>query len=115
MTTTDLASTKPEFEVDDAIVFLLGARSKIPSLEGQIDGITRLEKLVFLMQMESEVGDLLTEDPEFHAHHFGPFSSSVYQAVETVRRQGNPDFRRPDLRETSDSSGSLLCGFLSVV
>ncbi len=32
-----------------------------------------------------------------------------------VRRQGNPDFRQPDLRETSDSSGSLLRGFLSVV
>jgi hypothetical protein len=35
--------------------------------------------------------------------------------VFTVRRQGNPDFRRPDLRETSDSSGLLSGGFLSVV
>ena len=32
-----------------------------------------------------------------------------------VRRQGIPDFRRPDLRETFDSSGSLLRDFLSVV
>ena len=32
-----------------------------------------------------------------------------------VRRQGIPDFRRPDLRESFDSSGLLSGGFLSVV
>jgi hypothetical protein len=33
----------------------------------------------------------------------------------TARRQGIPDFSRPDLRESFGSSGSSSCGFLSVV
>ena len=37
------------------------------------------------------------------------------QALVTVRRQRIPDFRRPDLRESFDSSGLLSGGFLSVV
>jgi hypothetical protein len=36
-------------------------------------------------------------------------------ALSTVRRQGIPDFRWPDLKESFDSSGSLSGGFLSVV
>ena len=33
----------------------------------------------------------------------------------TVRRQGIPDFSRPDIRESFDSSGFQSRGFLSVV
>ena len=35
--------------------------------------------------------------------------------LQSVRRQRIPDFRRPDLRESFDSSGLLSGGFLSVV
>lgn len=76
------------FEVDDAIIFLLGVESRVPSLVGRLEGITRLEKLIFLLQNESQIGDLLDEDPEFDAHHFGPFSSKIYQAVETLELAG---------------------------
>jgi uncharacterized protein len=72
------------FEVDDAIVLLLGAPSRSPALRGRIEGITRLEKLVFLLERETELGRLLTERPDFEAHNFGPFSAKVYQAVETL-------------------------------
>jgi len=73
-----------QFEVDDAIVLLLGAPAQSPSLRGRIEGITRLEKLVFLLERETELGKLLTEPPEFEPHNFGPFSAKVYQAVETL-------------------------------
>lgn len=76
------------FEVDDAIVLLLGADSRIPSLAGRLEGITRLEKLIFLLQKESQLGKFLTEDPEFRAYDFGPFSSKIYQAVETLETAG---------------------------
>lgn len=74
-----------EFEVDDAIVLILGAPTQQPALKDRLEGITRLEKLVFLLQRETELGQLLTEDPEFHAHHFGPFSSKIYEAVEVLK------------------------------
>lgn len=76
------------FEVDDAIVLLLGAPSTRVPHPGRIEGITRLEKLVFLLDRESDLGQLLTESPEFEAHNFGPFSAKVYQAVETLEAAG---------------------------
>lgn len=82
-----MASDSVPFEVDDAIVLLLGAPTK--SLRsGRIEGITRLEKLIFLLHRESDLGALLTESPEFEAHNFGPFSAKVYQAVETLEAAG---------------------------
>jgi hypothetical protein len=77
-----------QLETDDAVVLILGAPSRTPALKDRIDGITRLEKLLFLLQRETEIGPLLTEDPEFFAHNFGPFSSKVYQAVDTLAAAG---------------------------
>jgi uncharacterized protein YwgA len=82
---------KPQFEVDDAIVFFLGCPSIKSSLTDQLEGITRLEKLIFLMERETELGEMLTESPEFKAHHFGPFSVKIYQAVETLVAAGIVD------------------------
>ena len=84
MQNANSAANEFPIEVDDAIVLLLGAKSKFPSLSGRIKGITRMEKLIFLLEKETQIGELLTEDPEFHAHNFGPFSSKIYQAVETL-------------------------------
>jgi hypothetical protein len=54
-------SEQVTFEVDDAIVLLLGAPSKFHNLEGRLEGITRLEKLIFLMEKETPLGEKLTE------------------------------------------------------
>lgn len=79
---------EPVFEVDDAIVLLLGAPSKLPQLADRMQGVTRLEKLIFLLERETSLRDLLTEKPEFIAYNFGPFSAKVYQAVDTLTAAG---------------------------
>jgi hypothetical protein len=71
-------------EVDDLIVLLLGAPSKRADLEDQIHGITRLEKLIFLLEKEEDVNNWLQESPEFESHNFGPFSSKIYQGVDSL-------------------------------
>jgi hypothetical protein len=76
------------FEVDDAIVLLLGAPAKSPSLQDRLPGITRLEKLVFLLERETPLGQRMTETPEFIPHNFGPFSQKVYQAIEMLSSAG---------------------------
>lgn len=73
-----------EVEVDDLVILLLGAPSRLPSLKDRVEGVTRLEKLVFLLERETGIGALLTEKPDFRSHNFGPFSSKVYQAVDTL-------------------------------
>ena len=50
---------KPIFEVDDAIVLLLGAPSKLPQLAGRMQGVTRLEKLIFLLDQETSLRELM--------------------------------------------------------
>lgn len=70
-------------EIDDAIVLLLGAQ--VPGLpEDEIRGITRLEKLIFLLERETSSSEWLTQTADFEAYNFGPFSEKVYQAVDML-------------------------------
>lgn len=78
-----MSQTRP-FEVDDAVVLILGAPSKSPSLQDRVEGVTRLEKLLFLFERETDLKSLLDDDLDFRAHNFGPFSSKIYQAVEVL-------------------------------
>ena len=83
-----MADARPEFEVDDAIVLLLGSDPGHAERRGEIRGITRLEKLVFLLEQETEAAAAMTEAAEYRAHHYGPFSQKVYQAIEVLRAAG---------------------------
>ena len=68
-------------EIDDLIVLLLGAPTSNPALSDRINGITRLEKLIFLVERESSFKELLAESADFEPYNFGPFSQTVYKAV----------------------------------
>lgn len=70
-------------EIDDAIVLLLGTPVQGIS-QGEIQGITRLEKLVFLLEREANTENWLEQTAEFVAYNFGPFSQKVYQAVDML-------------------------------
>ena len=74
-------------ETDDVVVLLLGAPDK-SDCSGYLEGITRVEKLIFLLGRETPLRDWLTEQPDFCSHKFGPFSSKVYQAVDTLGTAG---------------------------
>lgn len=83
-----MQETQLPVEVDDAIILLLGAPIGSPACPGRIDGITRLEKLIFLIEHETDIRTLLTEEADFEAYNFGPFSGKVYQAVDTLVAAG---------------------------
>jgi len=77
-------TSEAALEVDHAIVLLLGAPVRNSRLVGRLEGITRLEKLVFLLERETSAAEWLAEDAEFKAYNFGPFSAKVYQAVDML-------------------------------
>jgi len=79
---------EPAIEIDDAVVLLLGVPSQVPRLSGRLEGVTRLEKMIFLLERETHLGAYLTEDANFIAYNFGPFSPKVYQEVETLAAAG---------------------------
>ena len=81
----------PDLEIDDTIVLLLGAPTKNPALQDRVSGVTRLEKLVFLIERETSLKDLLTEDADFIPYNFGPFSKTVYRAVDLLSGYGLVD------------------------
>lgn len=83
-----MVNTKPEFDVDDAVVLMLGADPGPRERKGEVRGITRLEKLVFLLEKETDASSFMTEDPVFEAYNFGPFSRKVYQAIDTLSAAG---------------------------
>lgn len=70
-------------ETDDAIVLLLGAPGGSDP-QGQLAGVTRLEKLIFLLERETAARDWDLATAEFKSYKFGPFSAAVYQAADTL-------------------------------
>jgi hypothetical protein len=79
--------TERAIETDDVIVLLLGAPGG-PDSPGELDGVTRLEKLVFLLEQETPLRSWVTEGADFRSHKFGPFSAKIYQAAETLSAYG---------------------------
>jgi hypothetical protein len=79
---SDMGATRA-IETDDVIVLLLGAPGG-PQAPGDLDGVTRLEKLVFLLEHETPVRSWVTEVADFRSHKFGPFSAKIYRAVDIL-------------------------------
>ncbi|YCH06354.1 hypothetical protein ACTAQJ_14655 [Arthrobacter sp. alpha11c] len=71
-------------EIDDAIVLLLGSPSSSGMPAGEIKGITRLEKMIFLLERETSSDKWLEQKADFEPYNFGPFSQKIYQAVDTL-------------------------------
>lgn len=93
-------SAAPGIETDDLIVLLMGAPSRHSQLRDKVSGVTRLEKLIFLMHERDALQPHLKETPHFVADKFGPFSLDVYKAVETLEAAG---LLREQSREASTS------------
>jgi hypothetical protein len=75
-------------ETDDAIVLLLGAPGATSRSKGRIEGITRLEKLLFLLENETPARTWLRETADFRSDNYGPFSAKAYQEIETLVAAG---------------------------
>jgi hypothetical protein len=74
-------------ETDDVVVLLLGAPGG-PAEQGALEGVTRLEKLIFLLERETPARSWLTEVADFRSDRFGPFSAEIYKAVDSLWAYG---------------------------
>jgi uncharacterized protein len=72
----------------DLVLLLLGAPTGTKSVQNRLDGITRLEKLLFLADQESSVSSKVQNPFEFKAYDFGPYSKAVYEAVDLLEQAG---------------------------
>lgn len=78
-----MAAPERVLETDDTIVLMLGAPGgKGP--RGYLEGVTRLEKLIFLLERETPARGWMVEDADFGPWRFGPFSSKIYASADTL-------------------------------
>jgi len=76
-----------DFMAPDLILLLLRAGETSTS-SGHINGITRLEKLLFLATKEQGIDKLVVDPFVFRPYHYGPYSKEVYEAVELLEEAG---------------------------
>jgi hypothetical protein len=69
-----------ELDSEDLILLLLEANERLLHKDA-ISGITRLEKLLFLLKNETDF-EGIANFFIFEPHNFGPFSKQVYEAVD---------------------------------
>jgi hypothetical protein len=69
-----------QLDREDVILMVIEANERLHG-RAFLSGITRLEKLVYLLEQETDFEGVGRFFP-FFAHNFGPFSKEVYEAVD---------------------------------
>ncbi len=69
-----------QLDREDIILLLMEANERLLK-KNTLNGITRLEKIIFLLENETSFEGIGRFYP-FEPHNFGPFSKEVYEAVE---------------------------------
>jgi hypothetical protein len=68
----------------DLVLLLLRAPAGDRATRDRLNGITRLEKLLFLADQESELPGRVDEAFKFTAYNYGPYSKQIYEAVDLL-------------------------------
>jgi len=84
----DLKTVPEPLYGDDLILLLLGAPTAVGTAQDRVNGITRLEKLLFLADQEQQVQRDVADPLVFEPYHYGPYSKKVYEAVELLEEAG---------------------------
>jgi uncharacterized protein YwgA len=84
-----MSSSEDQFRVEtamDVLLVLLYAGSK--KIRETIAGITKLEKLVYLLKKETSLSKLVDENFTYEPYHFGPYSAEVLDNIEALEELG---------------------------
>ena len=91
----------------DLILLLLAAPTRWEEATNRINGITRLEKLLFIASNECDL-DNVEDAFEFTPYHYGPYSRAVYEAVEILEEAGLIRESRPFVASGLDRAEELF-------
>jgi uncharacterized protein len=80
--------TEARLDSTDLVLLLLRAPASSAHLQNQVRGITRLEKLLFLLDQEKSIAAVVRDPFKFKAYDYGPYSREVYEAVEVLEAAG---------------------------
>lgn len=86
----------------DLMVLLLYAKGYTGKLNEEIKGITRLEKLMYLLLREGDFEETLSQEVAFEAYDFGPYSAEVYDLLESLRMMEIVEIREERISNMKD-------------
>ncbi len=69
----------------DLMVLVFYAKGSTRKQNEEIRGITRMEKLMYLLLKEGGFEDVLSKEVTFEAYDFGPYSPEVYDLLESLK------------------------------
>lgn len=75
--------SEPDLIGPDLVLLMLAGPQPT---SGRIDGVTRLEKLMYLAERETDVGPLVDEAFSFRPYHYGPYSKQIAEDVEFLEQ-----------------------------
>lgn len=93
-----------QLDQTDTILLLLAAETVDPRQRFRCDGVTRLEKLLFLLEHETNFNDEVAEPFIFEAYHYGPYSRQVYSSIDFLRAMRLIEERQVDVGSGLDRS-----------
>ena len=104
----DMPSDALELRAPDLILMLLAAETRHEEASGRVNGIVRLQKLLFLAGMECDLSTV--KDPfVFAPFYYGPYSAAVEEAVQLLGTAGLLTEERPLCDSIVDRAEELMC------
>lgn len=101
MSQAEMSKAMP-LEGADLVLLMLAAPGRTGE-GGRVNGITRLEKLIYIADRESDVARAVAEPIRFAPYHFGPYSKQIYEAVELLEQVELLEERQVRVGEVLDS------------
>ena len=77
---------EPESALDILIV-LLYSKGRFGVLNEPIEGITRLDKIMFLLSGDERFKSIINQGYTFEADNFGPFASELFDDLEALKHE----------------------------
>jgi len=90
-----------QLDREDILLLLLSALSG-QSAKQPVAGVTRLEKMMFLLQKETAFSGRLQHRFKFEPWKFGPFSKEIYEDLDLLASLGLVDAEERELRSYAE-------------
>ena len=104
----DMPSDAIELRAPDLVLMLLAAETRHDQASGRVNGVVRLQKLLFLAGMECDLSTVA--DPfVFVPFYYGPYSAAVDEAVQLLDTAGLLAEERPLCDSIVDRAEELMC------
>lgn len=72
----------------DVLIVLLYAKGSSGEISEPIEGITRLDKVMYLLSKSPEFENIVNRGYQFKADNFGPFAPELFDDIEALKGEG---------------------------